>query len=112
MVQLCFMLFLGAYIMKDSTISIDTAVFQKITEGIAGNGAECLVENTVLNHARQTVGTDIGQKLFSYLEELCECSELYKIHNSEVLPSSLNNIMNLMIEIDNKDSSMIKNLKR
>ena len=68
---------------------IDSDIYEKISKNITQNGSECTLNKEILNYKRKTTETEIGKLLYSYLTELCECSELYKRHSSESLPRDL-----------------------
>ena len=91
---------LWRFFVKEKLVSINPVIFQKITDDIALKGAECSIDNKILNYMGETIETDIGQKLYSYLEELCNCSELHMNHVSEPLPTALTNLKESIVKAD------------
>ena len=94
--------------MSERIVSIDTTVFEEITNGIATDGASCAINKEILNFKRNTTESDIGSLLYSYLEELCDCSQLYMEHLSEPLPTALNNLKESIVSADLKSAENIK----
>ncbi|SDB20649.1 hypothetical protein SAMN02910298_00974 [Pseudobutyrivibrio sp. YE44] len=74
--------------MDKQLISIDADIFDEITKGLGVQGALCSLNKEILDYKRNTTESNIGSLLYSYLEELCDCSQLHMEHISEPLPKA------------------------
>ena len=96
--------------MDENLIAIEPELFKEITDDIVLKGSNCAFDKEILNFKGNTTETDIGKKLYSYLEALCECSDLHMKHIIEPMQTALCNLKDSRVNADQKAADSIKTI--
>lgn len=93
--------------MTEKLVVINPDIFEEIVGDVVAKGSDCSFDKEILNYTGNLAETVTGRKLFGYLEDLCECSELHMAHISEPLPLALNNLKESLVKADLKSAESL-----
>lgn len=93
--------------MTEKLVAINPTIFEEIAGDVVLKGSDCAFDKEILNYTGNLTETETGKKLFGYLEDLCECSELHMAHINEPLPLALNNLKESLVKADFKSAESL-----